>query len=81
MTAHLAKTLSTWAEGSSRNRTIHRRRDKIIVLIYVHVRLKHEAEWRKGRHAAVYAFRNGKAIEMRIFDDQQEAFEWAGVAP
>jgi hypothetical protein len=43
--------------------------------------LKHETEWREGRHAAVYTFHNGKAIEMRIFDDQREAFEWAGVAP
>jgi hypothetical protein len=41
--------------------------------------LKHETEWREGRHAAVYTFRNCKATEMRIFDDKRQALEWAGV--
>jgi hypothetical protein len=29
--------------------------------------------------AAVYTFRNGKATEMRIFDDHRQALEWAGI--
>jgi hypothetical protein len=41
--------------------------------------LKHETEWREGRHAAVYTFRNGRTIEMRIFDNTRQALEWAGV--
>jgi len=81
MTAHLAKTRSTWAEGSRETERFIVAHYKFSVLIYLHVRLKHETEWREGRHAAVYTFHNGKAIEMRIFDDQREAFEWAGVAP
>jgi hypothetical protein len=43
------------------------------------VRLKHEAEWREGRLAGVYTFRNGKVIEMRSFADMGQAFEWAGL--
>jgi len=79
--AHLSKARSTWAEGRCEAERFIVAGDRIIVLIYVHVRLEHETEWREGRHAAAYTFRNGKAIEMRIFDDQREAFEWAGVAP
>lgn len=30
-------------------------------------------------NADVYTVRNGKAIEMRAFADQQEALRWAGV--
>jgi hypothetical protein len=51
----------------------------IKVLVYVRVRLKHETEWREGRQADVYTFRNGKAIQMRVFADRQQALEWAGV--
>lgn len=45
------------------------------MFLSVRVRLKHETEWREGRHAAAYTFQNGKAIEMRIFDDEREALE------
>jgi len=79
--AHLSHARSTWAEGTCEAERFIVAGDKIVVSIYVHVRLRHETEWREGRHAAVYTFRNGEAIEMRIFDDEQEAFEWAGAAP
>ena len=79
--AHLAKARNTWAEGACEAERFIVAGDKIVVSIYVHVRLKHETEWREGRHAAVYTFRNGKAVEMRIFDDEREALEWAGAAP
>jgi uncharacterized protein len=56
--------------------------DKIVVFIQVRVRLKGETEWREGRHASVYTFRNGRAVEQRIFDDERQALESAGaVAP
>lgn len=77
--AHFAKSRETWAEGACETERFVVAGDKIVVFIYVHVRLKVETEFREGRHAAVYTFRNGKAIEMRIFDDTQEALEWVGV--
>jgi uncharacterized protein len=76
--AHLSRARGTWAEGSCEPERFIAAGDKVIVFIYVRVRLKHETEWREGRHAAVYTFRNGKAIEMRIFDDKGQALEWAG---
>jgi ketosteroid isomerase-like protein len=36
-------------------------------------------EWREGRLADVYTFRNGKAIQGRSFADRRQALEWAGV--
>lgn len=77
--AHLSQSRSTWAEGSCEPERFIAAGDKIIAIIFVHVRLKSETEWREGRHAAVYTFRNGKVIEMRIFDDTRQALEWAGV--
>src|SRR5215831_8033875 len=78
---HLAQARGTWAEGTCEAKRFIAAGDKIVVYIRVHVRLKTETEWREGRHAAVYTFRNGKAIEMRIFDDPPQALEWAGVTP
>jgi ketosteroid isomerase-like protein len=77
--AHLSWARSTWAKGSCEPERFIVAGDKVIVFIYVRVRLKHETEWREGRHAAVYTFRNGTATEMRIFDDKRQALEWAGV--
>ena len=77
--AHLSRARSTWAEGSCEAERFIGAGDKIVVFIKVHVRLKQESQWREAQHAAVYTFRNGKAIEHRIFDDTQQALEWAGV--
>ncbi len=76
--AHLSRARATWAEGTCEPERTIVAGDRIVVYIRVHVRLKAETEWREGVHAAVYTFRNGKAIEMRIFDDPREALEWAG---
>ncbi len=77
--AHLSQARGTWAEGSCEPERFIVAGDKIIVFIHVRVRLKHNMEWVEGRHAAVYTFRSGKAIQMRIFDDKRQALEWAGV--
>jgi ketosteroid isomerase-like protein len=76
--AHLSRARATWAEGSCEPERFVVAGDKVIVFLRVRVRLKAETEWREGAHAAVYTFRNGKAIEMRIIDDEREALEWAG---
>jgi ketosteroid isomerase-like protein len=78
--AHLKRARGTWAEGSCEPERFVAAGDKFVVFLHVHVRLKSETEFREGRHAAVYTFRNGKAIEMRIFDDTRRALEWVGAA-
>lgn len=77
--ALLTRARATWAEGRCEPERFVVAGDKVIVFLHVHVRLKHEADWREARHAAVYTFHNGKAIEMRIFDDNQQALDWCGV--
>jgi uncharacterized protein len=79
VTAHLAQARGNWAEGSCEPERFIVSGDKIIVFIYVRVRLKHEMEWREGHLADVYTFRNGKATQMRVFADRRQALEWAGV--
>lgn len=76
---HVVKGRGTWAEGSCEPEQFIVAGDKVVVLAHVHVRLKDETEWREGRVADVYTFRNGKAIQYRTFFDEQQALEWAGV--
>ncbi|QJR13536.1 nuclear transport factor 2 family protein [Usitatibacter palustris] len=76
--AHLTKARGTWAEGSCEPDRFVVAGDKVIVFLNIHVRLKTETDFRVGRHAAIFTFRDGVATEMRIIDDEQEALEWAG---
>ena len=75
---HFSQGRSTWAEGGCEPEQFFVAGNKIIVFLHVRVRLKDSTEWLDGRLADVFTFRNGKAIQMRTFDDQQEALEWAG---
>jgi hypothetical protein len=77
--AHLSRSRETWAEGSCEPERFIVAGDRLIVFVYVRVRLKHETEWREGRIADVYTFRSGKAIQFRTFADRPQALEWAGV--
>ena len=77
--AHISKARETWAEGSCEPERFIVAGDKIVVFVYVRVRLKHNMEWVEARLADVYTFRNGKAIQMRAFADRRQALEWAGV--
>ncbi len=79
VSAHVWRGRGTWAEGSCEPERFIVAGDRIIVLTHVRVRLKHESEWREGRTADVYTFRNGKAIEFRTFLNERQALEWAGV--
>lgn len=78
--AHLKRARGRWAEGRCDAERFVAAGDKVVVFIHVHVRLQGETAFREGRHAAVYTFRDGKAIEMRIFDDTQEALAWSGAS-
>jgi ketosteroid isomerase-like protein len=79
VTAHVAKGRGTWAEGGCEPQRFIVAGDRVIVFVHVRVRLKHETEWRDGRTADVFTFRNGKAIQFRTFADERQALEWAGV--
>jgi len=59
--AHLSQSRGSWAEGSCEPERFIVADDKIIVFVYVRVRLKHNMEWHEWRLADVYTFRNGKA--------------------
>jgi uncharacterized protein len=76
--AHISKARETWAEGSCEPEQFIVAGDKIVVFLYVRVRLKDNTEWIEGRLADVFTFRNGKAIHWRTFDDRRQALEWAG---
>lgn len=49
------------------------------MIAHVHVRLKHETDWREGPVTDVFTFRNGKIVQYISFIDQQAAMEFAGV--
>ncbi len=76
---HLAKGRERWAEGSCTPQRIIVAGERIVQIVHVRVRLKHETEWREGEVGEVYTFREGKVVEVRIFGESAEAMEWAGV--
>ena len=78
--AHISKARDTWAEGSCEPERFIIAGDRVIVLVLVRVRLKHETEWREGHTADVFTFRNGKLVQFRTFAEEAQALEWAGVA-
>jgi ketosteroid isomerase-like protein len=82
--AHVSEARGTWAEGSCEPRRLVVAPavpggDRIVVLVQVRVRLKAETEWREGRVADVFTFRDGKVVEFRTFGDEREGLEWAGI--
>jgi uncharacterized protein len=77
--ALLTRSRATWAEGTCDAERFVAGGDKIVVFIHVRVRLKDRTEWIEARHASVYTFRDGKAVEMRIFDETRDAPDWVGV--
>lgn len=77
--AHFLKGRSTWAEGSCQPERFLVVGDKILVFVYVRVKLKSNMEWVEGRAADVFTFRNGKIIQMHTFAEAQQALQWAGV--
>ena len=76
---HFAKARTSWAEGTCEPERFLMASDKVVVVVYVHVRLKHETEWREGQHGDGFVFRNGKVTQMRIFAEVEQALEWAGI--
>ena len=79
VTEHVSKGRATWAEGGCEPRGFTVAGDRVVVSVDVRVRLKDETEWREGRIADAFTFRNGKAVQFRTFADEGQALEWAGV--
>lgn len=77
--AHIAKGRGSWAEGACEPERFVVAGDRVVVVVQVRVRLKDEAEWRVGRIADGFIFRDGKAVLFRTFAAEREAFEWAGI--
>lgn len=75
---HIAQGRGTWAEGTCEPERFIVSGDKIVVFLYVRVRLKSSTEWIEGRFADGFRFRNGKAIQWRSFAEREQALEWAG---
>lgn len=80
VTEHAAKARGSWAEGSCEPQRFIVAGERVIVIVHVHVRLKHETDWREGRLADVYTFRDGKAVQFRTFMDETQAIEWAAAS-
>lgn len=79
VTQQVAEARATWAEGGCEPRRFCVAGDRVVAFIDVRVRLKNETQWREGRVADVYTFRDGKVIEFRTFGDERQAVQWAGV--
>lgn len=86
--AHVEKGRGTWAEGACEPEgfviappsTMPPVGDRIIALAQVRVRLKTETEWRVGRIADVFTFRDGRVVQFRTFGSEREAREWVGTS-
>ena len=79
--AHICKGRGSWAEGGCEPQRFIAAPsgDRVVVFVHVRVRLKHEVEWREGRIADVFTFRNGRVIQFRTFVDERQALQWAGI--
>lgn len=75
---YLAQSRAAWAEVISEPEKFIPAGNRIVVFVHARVRPKDSHDWQEVRLADVYTFRNGKAIQMRAFDDRQEALRWAG---
>ncbi|HEX8914001.1 MAG TPA: nuclear transport factor 2 family protein [Humisphaera sp.] len=81
VTEHVREGRATWAEGGCEPRRFLAAGDRVVALVDVRVRVQGETDWREGRVADVYTFRDGRAIEFRSFGDEREALAWAGLVP
>jgi uncharacterized protein len=79
VSAHVSKGRDTWAEGSCEPDSILIAGNRIIVSVFVRVRLKNETNWKEGRVTDVFTYKNGKAISFHTFTNSQEAFAFAGI--
>lgn len=77
--AHISNGRGTWAEGTCEPEDFIVAGDKIVVYVYVHVRLKNSTDWIDARFADGFVFRSGKATAFHSFGTRDEALNWAGI--
>ena len=75
---YLTQSKAGIAEGTSQPEQFVVAGNRVVVLVHVRVRRKGSETWHERRIADVYTVKDGKAIQMRAFVDQQEALRWAG---
>lgn len=78
--AHIANGRGTWAEGTCEPEKFLTNSDKVVVYLYVKVRLHDATEWIEGRFADGFVFRNGKMVQFITFGKRAEALAWADTA-
>lgn len=76
---HITKGRGTWAEGTCVPEKFLVNGDKVVVYLYVWVRLKGSPDWVGGRFADGFVFRNSKIIQYLSFGERVEALKWAGI--
>lgn len=93
VTAQLTAARNTWAKGMGGTTDAHGNPtgciptrvltagDRVVAVIGVNVRLADEADFRTGRLADVFTFKEGKATEFRTFAVVAEALAYAGIDP
>lgn len=75
---YLTQSKAGIAEGASEPEKFVIAGNRVVVLVHVRVRRKGSEAWHERRIADFYTVKDGKAIQMRAFVDQQEALRWAG---
>lgn len=73
---HFTKARAAWAEGACTPERLVVVGGHLMVLVAIRVRLKEEVDWRVGGVADVFAFRDGRVIFFRTFDDEAQAPAW-----
>lgn len=76
---HFQEALGAWAEGTCVSEEFVVAEDRIVSLERVDVRLKEKEDWVRGRLAAVFAFRDGRIAQARIFWDRSDALRSVGL--
>src|SRR5690349_2447135 len=76
---HVAKGRATWAEGSCEPEKFLENGDKVVVYLHARVRLKGSTEWKGGRFADGFVFRNARIIQYLSFGERADALKWAGI--
>ena len=76
---HITKGRGTWAEGTCEPEKFLTKGDKVVVYLYVWVRLKESTDWVGGRFADGFVFRDGKITQYLSFGERLDALKWAGI--
>jgi ketosteroid isomerase-like protein len=76
---YLTQSRAGFEEGASEPEQFIPAGNRIVVFVHTRVRPRDNKEWHDLRLADVCTIREGKAVEMRAFNDRQEALRWVGV--